>query len=102
MSAWATYVAVVVSIVSTFWVYPEMPLWQKLLFLALIVLHTALMIAGAGFCERLGNMWWQAAYFVGVSTLGSLIFYLSGGAAWLVLLPVAAQTTYFFPWSGTL
>lgn len=101
MSDWAIYVVVIVTILSTFGLHPEMSLWHKLLFLALLVPYTALMISGTSFCERLRARSWQVIYFIGLSLLGTLIFYLSSGVGWLVLLPVAAQTTYFFSWLGT-
>lgn len=100
-SDWAVYVVVAISIVMTLWASPEMPWGQKLLFLIFNVPYTLLLIAGSTFCEHLTRQWQRVAYFIAVSLLGSLILYLSWGMAWLLLLPLAAQTVYFFSWSGT-
>jgi signal transduction histidine kinase len=100
-SDWATYVVVLVSVISTLGLYPEMPLWQKLLFLALCVPYTALMVSGAEFCDRQNDKRRVVLYFMGMSLAGSLLFYISNGSAWLMLLPIAAQTVYFFAWRGT-
>ncbi|MFZ6029659.1 MAG: histidine kinase [Chloroflexota bacterium] len=101
MSDWAVYVVVAISIVMTLWASPEMPWGQRLLFLIANVPYTALLIGGTVLCERLKTVWWQALYFIGVSLLGAFILYLSGGMAWLILLPLAAQSVYFFSWLGT-
>ena len=98
---WATYVVTIVSIISTLAVYPEMPFTQKLFFLALCLPYTALMIVGPTICERMQRQWQLVLYFMGMSLVGGLIFYLSWGTAWLMLLPVAAQTVFFFGWVGT-
>jgi signal transduction histidine kinase len=101
-SNWATYVVSIVSIISTLGVHVDMPLQQKLLFLVLCVAYTVLMITGTTLCERLPRTEQKVFYFVGMSLAGSLIFYLSWGTAWLMLLPIAAQTTYFFAWQWVL
>lgn len=100
-SDWATCVVVVVVIISTLWTQPEMPLWQKLLFLALMLLYTPLTIGGDFLRVHMHERHLLAAFFVGLSLLGSIIFYLSWGSGWLVLLPIAAQTVYCFSWCGT-
>jgi signal transduction histidine kinase len=99
---WATYVVVVVSVVTALGLHPDMPLGQKLLFLLLTVPYAIFLLRGADFIDCQERRPWAWLYFIALSLMGSLLFYLSWGTAWLLLLPLAAQTVYFYFWRGAL
>ncbi len=70
---------------------------------SLLAVFTALGIYGVEFCQPFpgGNLW-TLAYFAIQLGIGSLVFYLSDGVAWLILAPIASQTVYLFAPRGVI
>jgi signal transduction histidine kinase len=55
------------------------------------VVYALMSVYGAARCERSGSRLGLIAYFAIQISLGTTIFYLSEGRAWLVMLPLAGQ-----------
>jgi len=86
-------VLVAVAYASMFVLYLDLFTTTEVFVLIVIgVTYTIIGIYGERFCQRENSLWATLAYFAIQIPLGTAIFYLSHGLAWLVMLPLAGES----------
>lgn len=94
----AYLIVVITAYITTFAYIPEL-LNSPTIFLFILtgVLYIILGILGETFVEKRGGLGLRLIYFLVQIVLGSMIAYISRGAAWLALLPLASHSVTLLP-----
>jgi signal transduction histidine kinase len=102
-SDWAIFVLVGVAYLAIFAIYGnDLSLLVKVLLVVAGVVYIVLSLWGADYVGASGRLRLKVGYFLIQLSLASAIFYFGLGAAWLLLLPLSAQTVYMFSRRGIL
>ncbi|MBN1934324.1 MAG: sensor histidine kinase [Anaerolineae bacterium] len=89
---------VVISYVITFASgYATLTPFETTLILALGIIYLLLAAFGDRICHRQGRLVFSLGYLALLTLIGATILYLSGGQAWLIMLPVLGQGIELLP-----
>lgn len=94
----AFLIVVITAYITTFTYFPELFSSPYItIFLITGVVYILLGIFGETYVEKRGGIGLRLAYFGVQIILGGIIAYLSGGSAWLALLPLASHSVTLLP-----